>query len=142
MDFPSTRTTIAFDYGEVRRANVSTNHGHEFGPRHQESYVKLEGTEGAIKVRLGVNLDYPRGLPDELEYCRLPDDGAPPEWSVLPLAGNWFPHAFIGTMASLMRCAEGETSNMPTSIEDAYWTMAVVEACYVSSEGGGTPVPT
>jgi predicted dehydrogenase len=140
MELASTRTAIALDYGDVVRATVTTNHGHEFGLRHQESYFKLEGTEGAIKARIGVNLDYPRGLPDELEYCQLGGVGAP-EWRGLPLVGSWFPHAFVGTMASLMRHADGETAELPTRVEDAFRTMAVVEACYASSAGGGVPIP-
>lgn len=140
MQLASTRSAIIFDYGDLRRANVSSNHGHEFGLRHQESYVKLEGTRGALKARLGVNLDYPRGLPDELEYCLLGE--APPSWQTLPLIGNWFPHAFVGTMASLMRFADGETSELPTGVEDAFRTMAVVEACYISNQQGKTPIPS
>jgi predicted dehydrogenase len=140
MQLASTRTTIALDYGDVRRANVTTNHGHEFGPQHQESYLKLEGTAGAIKARLGVNLDFPRGLPDTLEVCRLVA-GADPVWEPVALDGSWFPHAFVGPMASLMRRANGETTELPTSVEDAYRTMATVEACYESSARGGVPVP-
>jgi predicted dehydrogenase len=140
LQLASTRTAIAFDYGNVKRANVTSNHGHAFGLLHQESYVKLEGTRGAIVARLGVNLDYPRGLPDKLEYCLLRDD-APPSWQELPLVGNWFPHAFVGTMASLMRCANRETTDLPTSVTEAFKTMAVVEACYESSDHGGTPIP-
>ena len=140
MALASTRTAIALDYGEVVRANVTTNHGHEFGPQHQESYVKFEGTRGAIKVRIGVNLDYPRGLPDNLLVCEL-REAQSPSWREEPLVGNWFPHAFIGPMASLMRRADGETAELPTSVEDAYRTMAVVEACYESSARGGTPIP-
>jgi predicted dehydrogenase len=148
MELASTKTVIVFDYGDVRRATVTTNHGHEFGPRHQESFFKLEGTTGAIKARLGVNLDYPRGLPDELEYCQLgapAQVGAPPavpNWRSVPLVGSWVPHAFIGTMASLMRRVEGETAELPTAVDDAFRTMAVVEACYESSSRGATPVPT
>jgi predicted dehydrogenase len=141
MELASTRTAIAFDYGDVVRATVTANHGHEFGLRHQESYFKIEGTEGAIKARIGVNLDYPRGLPDELEYCRL-GGGKAPEWRGLPLVGSWFPHAFVGTMASLMRHADGETTDLPTRVDDAFRTMAVVEACYASSAGGGVPIPS
>jgi predicted dehydrogenase len=137
----STRTTIAFDYGDVRRANVTTNHGHDYGPQHQESYLKLEGTRGAVKARLGVNLDYPRGLPDRLEVCALGADGRAGPWQAVPLAGSWFPHAFVGTMASLMRRADGETEELPTAFEDAWRTMAVVEACYRSSEHGAEAVP-
>lgn len=140
MDLASTRTGILFDYGEVRRATVTTNHGHAFGSRHQESYLKLEGTMGAVKARLGVNLDYPRGLPDALEYCQLGEGEAPGDWRSIDLAGSWFPHAFVGTMASLMRRADGETSELPTAVEDAFRTMAVVEACYESSARGGTHV--
>lgn len=141
MQLASTRTNIALDYGDVLRANISTNHGHEFGSTHEESYVKFEGTAGAIKARLGVNLDYPRGLPDTLEVCRLEGRGTRPRWRSVDLIGNWFPQAFVGTMASLMRCAEGETAELPTSVEDAFRTMAVVEACYVSSARGATAVP-
>lgn len=140
MQLASTRTAIAFDYGNVKRANVSANHGHSFGLEHQESYVKLEGTQGAIVARLGVNLDYPRGLPDKLEYCLL-REGLAPSWQELPLIGNWFPRAFVGTMSSLMRHANHETSELPTSVTDAFKTMAVVEACYQSSDRGGTPIP-
>jgi predicted dehydrogenase len=150
-ELASTRTAILFDYGDLRRATITTNHCHEFGPLHQESYLKLEGTSGAVKARLGINLDYPRGLPDELEYCRLGGGDAAagsspngassiPAWRSIPLVGSWFPHAFVGTMASLMRRAEGETSELPTAVEDAFRTMAVVEACYESSARGAIPV--
>ncbi len=141
LELAQTRTAIVFDYGSLRRATVTTNHCHDFGLTHQESHVKLEGTRGAIRVRLGVNLDYPRGLPDELELCVHSRAGAP-SWQTVPLVGNWFPHAFVGTMASLMRRADGETPELPTSVADAFKTMAVVEACYASSEGGGTPIPS
>lgn len=140
MELASTRTAILFDYGEVQRATITTNHGHAFGIRHQESYVKLEGTEGAVKVRLGLNLDYPRGLPDELEFCRIRPQREP-QWERLALRGNWLPHAFVGTMASLMRRADGESTELPTAVEDAVRTMAVVEACYESSERGAMPIP-
>jgi len=68
-------------------------------------------------------------------------DGGTPDWKTVPLDGSWFPHAFIGTMASVMRRADGETTELPTSIEDAFQTMAVVEACYESTAHGGTPIP-
>jgi predicted dehydrogenase len=141
MDLASTRTSIAFDYGDVLRANIATNHGHRFGTRHQESYLKLEGTRGAAFVRMGVNLDYPRGMPDELEYC-VTDGRDVPAWTSVRLEGSWFPDAFIGPMASLMRAASGESKELPTSVEDAWRTMAVIEACYSSSNRGATPIPS
>jgi predicted dehydrogenase len=141
MDLASTRTSIAFDYGDVRRANVATNHGHRFGTRHQESFLKLEGTRGAVVVRMGVNLDYPRGMPDELEYCVL-EEKAAPAWRTVRLEGSWFPDAFVGPMASLMRFASGESADLPTSVEEAWRTMAVIEACHASSSRGAVPIPT
>jgi predicted dehydrogenase len=141
MELASTRTSIAMDYGDVRRANIATNHGHRFGTRHQESSVKLEGTRGAAVVRMGVNLDYPRGMPDALEYCIL-EEGKTPAWTTVVLEGSWFPDAFVGPMASLMRFASGESPELPTSVEDAWLTMAVIEACHASSDRGASPVLT
>lgn len=136
----STRSAILLDYGEMIRATITTNHGHHFGPRHQESYVKWEGTHGAIKATMGLLLNYPVGMADTLEYCTLAGDRMD-AWQSVPLEGSWFPDGFIGTMSSLMRFAEGSCNTLPTSVEDAYRTMAVVEAAYRSSAQGATPVP-
>ena len=59
----------------------------------------------------------------------------------MPLTGNWFPHAFIGPMAALQRFANGESTELPTRVTDAFRTMAVVEAAYESSARGATPIP-
>lgn len=135
----STRSNLILNYGDTLRANITTNHGHEFGLRHQEAYVKWEGTEGAIKTRMGVLMDYPKGVPDEFEFCEL-QAGKPPEWNALTIAGTWFPDAFIGPMSDLMCFLDGVIDTLPTSVEDAYRTMAVVEAAYESSASGGTPI--
>ena len=132
------RSTIILDYGERVRATVTANHTHGYGPRHQESYIKWEGTKGAIKATMGLNLDYPRGRPDTFEFI----DGSMHDWRSVPLQGSWFPHAFIGPMSSLMRLAEGADAALPTSVDEAYKTMAVVEAAYLSSERGGTEIPS
>jgi predicted dehydrogenase len=55
--------------------------------------------------------------------------------------GSWFPDAFIGSMASLMRYVEGSSKDLPTHVDDAYKTMALVEAAHRSSDGGGTAIP-
>lgn len=136
----STRSSIILDYGDELRANVQTNHGHKFGLQHQESYVKWEGTKGAIKARLGLLMNYPDGEPDAFEYCVM-DGEKPGEWQSVPLEGSWYPDAFVGTMASLMRRCNNETDELPTSVDDALQTMAVVEACYQSSASGATPIP-
>lgn len=136
----STRSTIILDYGDTLRANIEANHGHDFGLTHQESYVKWEGTKGAIKAKIGLLLNYPKGEPDAFDYCIL-QDGKKPKWTSASVKGSWFPDAFIGSMASLMRYVEGSSKNLPTSIDDAYKTMALVEAAHRSSDGGGTAIP-
>ncbi|WP_121357727.1 Gfo/Idh/MocA family protein [Flavisolibacter nicotianae] len=135
----SSRSTIIMDYGDTMHAVINTNHDHDFGARHQESYIKWEGTKGAIKAKMGLLMDYPRGVPDCFEYC-LKEEGKGPEWKTLPLEGSWFPEAFVGTMASLLRYKEGSSTELPTSVEDVIHTMAVVESAYLSNKKGGVPV--
>lgn len=135
----ATRTGILFDYGEKIAANIVTTHGHDFGERHQESYIRWEGTKGAIVARMGVLMDYPQGRDDMLEYYSSDTAG---QWQQVPLQGAWFPDAFIGTMASLMRRADDPAAELATHSDDALQTMAVVEAAYESSETGATPIPS
>ena len=139
LQLASTRSTMMMDYGDTISANISTNHGHEFGLKHQESYVKWEGTKGAIKTRLGLLMDYPTGVPEETELCQL-SEGAPAEWKRIEVEGSWFPDAFIGTMSNVMNFLDGVDKRLVSSVEDAYRTMALVEAAYESSSRGGTPV--
>ena len=135
----SSRSTILFDYGTTMHAVINTNHDHEFGPSHQESYIKWEGTKGAIKAKMGLLMDYPKGVPDQFEYCIL-EEGKMPKWESLTLEGSWFPEAFIGTMANLMRFNEGSSDKLYTSVEDVIHTMAAVESAYLSSDMGGVKV--
>jgi predicted dehydrogenase len=135
----SSRSTILFDYGDTMHAVINTNHDHSFGPHNQESFIKWEGTKGAIKARMGLLMDYPYGVPDKFEYCIM-EEGKAPEWKEVQLEGSWFPDAFIGTMSSLMRFKNGETDVLPTSVEDVIKTMAVVESAYQSSDDGGVLV--
>ncbi|MFC4211007.1 Gfo/Idh/MocA family protein [Pedobacter lithocola] len=132
----SSRSTILLDYGDTMHAVINTNHDHDFGAKHQESYIKWEGTKGAIVAKIGLLMDYPHGVPDVFEYCVL-EAGESPEWKKVKLEGSWFPEAFIGTMANLMRFNEGSTSILNTSVEDVIQTMAVVESAYKSSDKGG-----
>ncbi|WOO42704.1 Gfo/Idh/MocA family oxidoreductase [Rubellicoccus peritrichatus] len=132
----STRSSIILDYGDKLRADLSMNHDHRFGSHNQESFIKWEGTRGAIKAKMGLLMNYPDGVPDKFEYCLLEDDSAP-QWVEQTLEGSWFPEAFVGTMASLMRYVEGSSETLPTSVDDIVDTMALVEAAYESSEAGG-----
>jgi len=135
----STRTTAILDYGRSLRAIINTNHDHNFGSKHQESFIKWEGTKGSIKARMGLLLDYPNGKPDKFEYCIL-KDGEDPKWVELELDGTWFPDAFIGSMGSVIKYIEGSSNELPTSVEDVALSMAVVEAAYKSNNKGGVKI--
>jgi len=137
-DMAPTRSSIILDYGENLRASVTTHHGHDYGERYQWAYTKWEGTRGVIRSQIGVVLDYPKGRPDTLEYCLL-EESDNREWTSVQPEGNWYPDAFVGPMANLQCFLEGSTGSLPTSVEDAYRTMAVVEAAYIASDRGGLP---
>ncbi|MBN9244321.1 MAG: Gfo/Idh/MocA family oxidoreductase [Mesorhizobium sp.] len=131
-----TRTSAILAYGEAVRCSLSINHDHKFGRRHQACEFRISGTEGAAYLQLGVNLDYPRGEPDILEiYPKGGDD-----WVTVPLSGAWFPDAFVGRMANVQRFAAGEDAELVSSVEDAWNTMALVEAAYRSSAVPATPL--
>ena len=134
-EYTDPRSSIILDYGDNIRCSLTLNHTHVFGPRHRASMLKIEGTEGAARLTMGVNLEYPKGLPDELEVAQ---DG---EWHDVPLRGSWFTEAFEGPMSNLQRFVAGEDEALVSPVDDAIRTMAVVEACYISSARGGTPIP-
>lgn len=134
----SCRSSIIMDYGDSMRVVINTNHDHHFGPKHEESYIKWEGTKGAIKAKMGLLMNYPEGMPDEFEVA-VEKDGKY-EWEKIELEGSWFPEAFIGTMSNLMRFKEGSDDKLLASVQDVLDTMKVVEACYISNEKGGIPL--
>jgi predicted dehydrogenase len=135
-DVAQTRTSAILDYGEKVRCSLSINHDHDFGRKYQACEFRICGTEGAAYVKLGVNLDYPRGEPDVLEIYPKGGDG----WVNVPLKGAWFPDAFVGRMANLQRFVSGEDLALVSSVEDAWHTMALVEAAYESSARPATPL--
>lgn len=130
-----TRTSAILDYDPECRVTLSINHHHDFGRQFQDASFRVEGEHGAALVKLGLLLDYPRGEPDELWVAPR---GGP--WTAVPLDGAWFPDAFIGTMSNVQRFATGEDNALRTSVDDAWRTMALVEACYHSNETPSTPV--
>ena len=137
VEYPDVRTSIILDYGDMIRCSLTLNHTHRFGARYAQSQIKVEGTRGAAIAKMGVNLNYPHGEPDALEIAIT--DG---EWTNVPLRGSWFLEAFEGPMAHLQRVVAGEDTALVSSVEDAFKTMAVVEACYESSARGATPIPS
>jgi predicted dehydrogenase len=106
------------------------------GRKHQSAWFRLEGTEGALMVKLGVCFDYPRGEADELWFC--PNGGG---WEQIPLAGSWFIDSFMGPMRNLQRFDAGEDPALFSSTEDAFHTMALVEACFTAMTVPAIPVP-
>jgi len=135
-DLADTRTSMILDYGDTLRVQLSINHHHDFGRRFQDASFRVEGADGAALAKLGLLLDYPVGEPDELW---LAGRGGP--WEQVPLAGAWFPDAFIGPMANLQRFAAGEDDRLATNVEDAWRTMALVEAAYRAGSQPGTSIP-
>jgi predicted dehydrogenase len=132
----NSRSDIILRYRDRKlRVVISTNHDHEFGQGHEESYIKWEGTKGAIRAQMGLLLDYPRGGADALDYVLLAEKEL--GWRGIPFEGSWFPDAFIGSMGALQRYLEGSVPTLPTSVDDVIRTMALVEAAYESAEREG-----
>jgi predicted dehydrogenase len=134
-ELAQTRTSALIDFADGIRTTLSINHNHDFGRQFQDASFRFEGTEGAAMVKLGLLLNYPQGEPDELWIAKR---GEP--WHQVSLSGGWFPHAFIGTMSNLQRYAAGEDATLVTSVEDAWHTMALVEAAFQSAAAPATPL--
>jgi predicted dehydrogenase len=130
--FAQTRTSVILDWGDQRRGLMSINHNHPSGREFQSAWFRIEGTEGAMMVKLGVCYNYPRGETDELWFC--PKGG---DWVQVPLTGSWFIEAFMGPMRNLQRFDTGEDARLFSGTEDAFQTMALVEACFTAME---TPI--
>ena len=134
-ELAQTRTSAMLDYGPQQRVALSINHNHDFGRKFQDASFRVESDKGAAMVKLGLLLNYPEGEPDELWITRRGE-----EWTSVPLEGKWFPHAFIGTMSNLQRFAAGEDLVLVTGVDDAWHTMALVEAAFESAAQSATPV--
>ena len=134
-ELAQTRTSALIDFEDGVRTTLSINHNHDFGRQFQDASFRFEGTDGAAMVKLGLLLNYPQGGPDELWIAKKSE-----RWQQVSLSGGWFPHAFIGTMSNLQRFAGGEDATLVTSVEDAWHTMALVEAAFQSAAAPATPL--
>lgn len=130
----NTRSAMILAYGPQIRCALSINHNHTFGRKFQACEFRICGTKGAAYMKLGVNLDYPKGEPDELWL----NTGA--GWEQITLQGNWFIEAFVGRILQVMRFAVGEDAALEGSVEDAWHTMALVEAAYESAALPAHPI--
>lgn len=125
------RSSILLDYAGQKQARVLTNHGHSFGGKHQQSYLKVEGSEGAAYILLGLSLDYPKGRPSFMEYYQ---NGSGLGWQEIPLQGDWFPEAFVASMALLQNHLQDPNLPLSHSVNDALQTMELVERVYTQSK--------
>ncbi len=130
-----TRTSVILDWGDQRRGLMSINHNHQGGRKFQSAWFRIEGTAGAMMVKLGVCFDYPRGEADELWFC--PSGG---DWQQVPLTGSWFIDSFMGPMRNVQRFDAGEDDRLFSGIEGSFKTMALVEACFAAMERPAEPL--
>jgi predicted dehydrogenase len=95
----------------------------------KDIYIKwrVEGTEGMARGTIGWPY-YPIPTPSTIDFTTKQDPGYwfRPRWEKV-----WFPDAFAGTMAQLMRAVE-EDSIPEIDGEDNLKTLALVDACYLS----------
>ncbi len=124
-----TRTISTYTFETNASAVVHVNHINNGGDNSSE--FRIDGTGGAIRGTLGLLYDYPAGRPDTLEVIssELPTDG----WVPYPVTQRWFPHAFIGTMGSVLEAVS--TGSTPrSSVSDNVKTVELVDALYRSME--------
>ncbi|GCE07661.1 Gfo/Idh/MocA family protein [Dictyobacter aurantiacus] len=125
-----TRTTIQLIFDGQLRATVVDTHHNSGGLVDQFATFRVEGTEGSAVAELGLLKNYPTGVPDSFRY--MSHNLQSGTWISPDLAGSWFPDAFIGTMASVMRGLEGAPGAPETSLRDNLGTLRIVMAAYRS----------
>lgn len=99
-------------------------------PCGKNNYInwRVEGTDGLAEGDFGWHRRPP-------EYCgstlKLATRDNPGSWITPQWERQWFPDAFIGTMANLL-CAIEQDRAPEISAEDNLDTLACIEACYAS----------
>ncbi|MBI2501687.1 MAG: Gfo/Idh/MocA family oxidoreductase [Candidatus Latescibacteria bacterium] len=129
-----TRVCLHLGFAGELRATVLTNHHVAFGLEGQQSELRVEGTEGAAIRRLGLLMNYPKGVADGFRFTsRRLGMG---QWISAELEGSWFPDAFVGPISSLMRAMGGEIAAPETAVQDNLKTLELVFAAYASMREG------
>ncbi len=92
---------------------------------------RVEGTEGMARGAIGWP-SYPVPTPSTIDFTTRKEPGYwfQPRWSRV-----WFPDAFAGTMAQLLRAVEDDATP-EIGGEDNLKTMATVDACYRAAAEG------
>jgi len=95
----------------------------------EESFVnfRIEGMQGIAKGSLGWPA-WPRHQPSTLAWTDTTGNWHHPQWDEA-----WFPDAFVGPMAELLRDLEGTEQALCTG-RDNLITLAAVEAAYISAK--------
>jgi predicted dehydrogenase len=120
------------DYDDSRRAaawdDVWTGPAREGAAEDFRILWRVEGTEGAARGTIGW-IGYPQRQPSTLDWTsvHIPGPWHQPRWEEV-----WFPDAFAGPMAELLRAVE-EKVEPNLSGRDNLRTMALVDACYKSA---------
>jgi len=101
----------------------------------KDIYIKwrVEGFDGVAQGTIGWP-SYPERTPSTLEFTtrQAPNQWFRPTWDRV-----WFPDAFQGTMAQLLRAVEAD-SEPEIGGRDNLYTIALVDACYKSIAEGRT----
>jgi predicted dehydrogenase len=97
---------------------------------------RVEGTEGIAKGTIGWP-DYPAGSPSTITWTTRALEG---RWEAPSWEERWFPQAFKGTMAQLMRAIQ-EDGQPEISGQVTLGTMALCEAAYRSADEGKAVSP-
>ena len=124
-----TRLCLHLRFADQLRATVLTNHHAAHGIEGQQSEFRVEGLGGAAVRKMGLLMDYPTGVPDAFRFTCESLQG---RWQDCDFPATWFPDAFIGPMASLMRCLNGEIETPETDVHDNLKTLRLVFAAYES----------
>jgi predicted dehydrogenase len=99
-------------------------------PCEKHNYInwRVEGTEGFAEGEFGWHKRAPEFCGSTLKLaCKsYPNQWIEPKWTT-----QWFPDAFVGTMANLL-CAVEKGTDPEISARDNVKTLACVEACYQS----------
>ncbi len=127
-----TRILLHLVFEGYLRATVRTNHHAAYGLEGQRAEFRVDGTTGVAIRKMGLLMDYPKGIPDAFRYKI---EGA--EWAEVDFAESWFPDAFVGPVSSLMRAVGGEIERPETDVRDNLKTLGLVFAAYQSMREGG-----
>ncbi|GGE45663.1 oxidoreductase [Pullulanibacillus camelliae] len=125
-----TRTMIHMKFpGEVKRGLIHDNHNNWADEDDWFATFRFEGTDGIIKGTNGALYNYPVGTSDTLSFLSKKLDESC--WIKPVLEGKWFPHAFMGPMAELMRAIDND-EEPENSVSDNLLTLKMLFAAYRS----------